>query len=100
MKEVMRSATTNEDSTGAEREEAKGLIDYIQMSTENLIICWTKLFRVKEGRGSHQERGEGGEGCDADEKMPNVEKELQCLLVPCWAWVRAGVNKPTAQQLV
>lgn len=29
MKEVMRSATTNEDSTGAEREEAKGLIDYI-----------------------------------------------------------------------
>ncbi len=47
---------------------------------------------------SRTEGGEGGEGCDPDEKqkMPNVEKELQCLRVPGWAWVRAGVNKPTA----
>lgn len=48
---------------------------------------------------SRNEGGEGGEGCYSDEKQkkkPNVKKELQCLYVPGWAWVRAGVNKPTA----
>lgn len=60
--------------------------------------------RVEESGGGLQSSGVGmREGREEkaviqmkSKKMPNVEKELQCLRVPGWAWVRAGVNKPTA----
>ena len=101
----MRSATADEGSYRCTREETEGkgghrLHFKAETGDER---AETKLFRGKGG--VIRSRNEGGEGGreraviqmkSKEKKMPNVEKELQCLRVPGWAWVRAGVNKPTA----
>lgn len=69
---------------------------------KHLGCLLNKTFQGQRGQGESSEEGmrEGREAKAViqmkSKKMPNVEKELQCLRVPGWAWVRAGVNKPTA----
>lgn len=43
---------------------------------------------------SRNEEGEREEGCDPDEKKK--KNCTACTSLAGWAWVRAGVNKPTA----
>lgn len=70
--------------------------------TKSLGYLLNKTFQGQRGQGESSEVGmrEGRERKAViqmkSKKMPNVEKELQCSRVPGWAWVRAGVNKPTA----
>lgn len=92
--------------TGAQekRQKEKGVIDYI-LKLKRGMNEPKQNFSGAKGESSEVGMREGREGGreraviqmkSKEKKMPNVEKELQCLRVPGWAWVRAGVNKPTA----
>lgn len=59
VKEVMRSVTVDRGSTGVVMEKLKGNGLNLDVRrkvrhTKTLAVWWTKLFRGKEGKGSHQ----------------------------------------------